>query len=224
MQVRLKVLQGSKAGTEIKIPTPKCLIGRSDECQLRPQSDAISRRHCVIITTENEVAVRDLGSRNGTYVNDEKVGEEAVLLSGDKLRVGPLEFEVIVEQTVSKPKRAKVNDIKGVAARTAEGGESSLTTEIDDISQWLEEADVEDREKRFTDPETRQFRMDETSHEISAPVAPVTAEGETKALEAETAKRPEKKAPGKLPPRPTDTSKDSREAASDMLKKFFNRR
>jgi hypothetical protein len=40
----------------------------------------------------------------------------------------------------------------------------------------------------------------------------------------ETTKRPEKKAPGKLPPRPTTQSKDSREAAADMLKKLFNRR
>ncbi|MFO0884621.1 MAG: FHA domain-containing protein [Pirellulales bacterium] len=94
MQVRLKVTQGSKAGSEIKIPAPKCLIGRSDECHLRPQSEAISRRHCVIITTESEVAVRDLGSRNGTFVNDERINEEAVLLQGDILRVGPLEFEV----------------------------------------------------------------------------------------------------------------------------------
>ena len=40
MQVRLKVLQGSKTGKEIKLPTPQCLVGRSDECHLRPQ-----RRH-----------------------------------------------------------------------------------------------------------------------------------------------------------------------------------
>ena len=60
MQVRLKVLQGSKAGKEIKIPTPQCLVGRSEECHLRPQTDAISRRHCLIMMTENEVVVRDL--------------------------------------------------------------------------------------------------------------------------------------------------------------------
>ena len=63
MQVRLKILQGSNAGKEIKLPAPKCVIGRGDDCHLRPQSDAISRRHCVIITTENEAVVRDLDSR-----------------------------------------------------------------------------------------------------------------------------------------------------------------
>ena len=71
MHVRLKVMQGSSEGKEVKIPTPKCVIGREEGCHLRPNSDAISRRHCVIITTDNEVVVRDLNSRNGTFVNDE---------------------------------------------------------------------------------------------------------------------------------------------------------
>lgn len=220
MQVRLKVLQGSKTGKEIKLPTPQCLVGRSEECHLRPQTDAISRRHCLIMTTENEVVVRDLKSRNGTFVNGERVGEEAVLLSGDKLQIGPLTFEVILE--TAKAKRPKVQDIKDVAARTAEGGESNLTTELDNIDQWLSEADVEEQAKRQSDPETRQFRLDDTSAPATGEAVPVTAEGDTKTIDAP--KKPEKKGPGKLPPRPSAAAKDSKEAASDMLKKFFNRR
>ena len=220
MQVRLKVLQGSKTGKEIKIPTPQCLVGRSEECHLRPQTDAISRRHCLIMTTENEVVVRDLKSRNGTFVNGEKVAEEAVLLSGDQLRIGPLSFEVVIE--TAKAKRPKVHDIKEVAARTAEGGNSDLTTELDNIDQWLSEADVEDQEKRQSDPETRQFRLDDTSAPAGGEAKPITGDGDTKTIDPP--KKPAKKGPGKLPPRPAADAKDSREAASDMLKKFFNRR
>ena len=51
---------------------------------------------------------------------------------------------------------------------------------------------------------------------------PIAADGDTKTIDPP--KKPGKKAPGKLPPRPAADSKDSREAASDMLKKFFNRR
>ena len=220
MQVRLKVLQGSKTGKEIKLPTPQCLVGRSDECHLRPQTDAISRRHCLIMTTENEVVVRDLKSRNGTFVNGEKVAGEAVLLSGDQLRIGPLSFEVVIE--TAKAKRPKVHDIKEVAARTAEEGESNLTTELENINQWLSEADVEEEAKRQSDPETRQFRMDDTSAPVGAEGKTITADADTKTIDP--GKKPEKKGPGKLPPRPSANSKDSREAASDMLKKFFNRR
>jgi predicted component of type VI protein secretion system len=220
MHVQLKILQGSNTGKEIKIPTPKCVIGRGDDCHLRPQSDAISRRHCIIITTENEVVVRDLNSRNGTYVNDERVAEEAVLLSGDILRVGPLQFEMLIEQSVAKAKRPKVTDIKEAVARTAEGSGVNSTSDLDDVSDWLDEADTQEKSRRTTTPETRQFRLDDT----------VPGEGDNAIKPSDTktltpgGKRPDKKLPGKLPPRPATQKADSREAAADMLKKFFNRR
>ena len=55
MKVKLKVLKGSGAGKEIRIPTPKCLIGRSDECHMRPKSEAVSRRHCVLYVKDGKV-------------------------------------------------------------------------------------------------------------------------------------------------------------------------
>jgi len=224
MLVRLKILHGSNAGKEIKIPAPKCIIGRGDDCHLRPQSDAVSRQHCTIITTENEVIVRDMSSRNGTYVNGERVGEEAVLLTGDVLRIGPLEFELIIEQTAGgKIKRSKVSDIKEAVARTAEGNTVSATTELGDISGWLDEGDVAAKQRKVLDPDTRQFRLDETSPDEDGKKAE-QATTDTKSMQPEGSKRPDKKAPGKLPPRSGAQSKDSREAAADMLKKFFNRR
>src|SRR4029077_1235616 len=97
MQIRLKVLEGTKAGKEIKLPVPECLIGRSDGCHLRPRNEAVSQRHCLIMHTRSEVVVRDLKSLNGTYVNGERIVEEAVLRCGDQLRIGPLVFEIIIE-------------------------------------------------------------------------------------------------------------------------------
>ncbi len=221
MHVRMKILQGSNVGKDVKVPAPKCLIGRGDDCQLRPQSEAISRHHCVIITSENEVIVRDLKSRNGTFVNDERVADEAVLLSGDVLRVGPLQFELQIAQSVAKPKRAKVADIKEAVARTAEGGAANSTSDLDDVTSWLDEADTQEKSRRTTDPETRQFRLDDTV--VPGTVAAAASANETKTL-VEAPKRPDKKEPGKLPPRPATQKADSREAAADMLKKFFNRR
>jgi pSer/pThr/pTyr-binding forkhead associated (FHA) protein len=222
MLVQLKILHGSNKDKLIKIPTPKCIVGRGDECHLRPQSDAVSRQHCAIITTENEVTVRDLNSRNGTFVNGERVGEEAVLLTGDVLRVGPLEFEMQIEQTVAKVKRSKVSDIKEAVARTAEGPAGG-TSELSDIGDWLAEGDNADKERRTIDPDTRQFRIDETASPDTTVAKNQAANSETKTID-EGPKRPEKKAPGKLPPRPSTQQKDSRDAAADMLKKFFNRR
>jgi predicted component of type VI protein secretion system len=101
MQVRLKVLQGSKTGKEIKLPTPQCLVGRSEECHLRPQTDAISRRHCLIMMTENELgADRRAQRRNGTSSTAKSCGRR--FLSGDKLQIGPLSFEVVIETAKAK--------------------------------------------------------------------------------------------------------------------------
>jgi pSer/pThr/pTyr-binding forkhead associated (FHA) protein len=238
MQVKLKILKGPSQGKEVKIPSPKCLIGREEGCHLRAQSDAVSRRHCVIIISENEVVVRDLNSRNGTFVNGLRVTEEVVLLSGDTLRVGPLEFEVLAEQTASKPKRPAVNDLKEVLARTAEAHGSSASMEVGDISKWLDEADAFAKATRLADPETRHFRVDDTNP--GKPIAGDTAalddakkddakkkaeeEEAKKKAEEEEAKKKAKKTPGKLPPRPQFNAKDSRDAAADTLKKFFNRR
>jgi pSer/pThr/pTyr-binding forkhead associated (FHA) protein len=222
MHVRLKIQQGSNAGKEIKVSAAKYIIGREEGCALRINNEAISRKHCVILTTENEVVVRDLNSRNGTFVNDEKVNGEAVLLHGDILKVGPLPFEMIIEQSAAKAKRPKVADIKEAVARTAEvGGGGGSTSDLDDINSWLDEADTQEKSRRTTDPETRQFRLDDT-------VTPTAEAADTAAKPSDsktiTLKRPDKKEPGKLPPRPTTNKADSREAAADMLKKFFNRR
>jgi pSer/pThr/pTyr-binding forkhead associated (FHA) protein len=222
MLVQLKILNGSKKGTLIPIPKPKCVIGRGDDCHLRPQSDAVSRQHATIITTENEVTVRDMNSRNGTFVNGERVGEDAVLLTGDVLRIGPLEFELQIEQSGAKLKRSKVSDIKEAVARTAEGGVSA-TSDLSDIGDWLAEGDEADKERRTVDPDTRQFRIDETANPDTTVAKKDSLVSDTKTIN-EGPKRPDKKAPGKLPPRPSTQLKDSQEAAATMLKKFFNRR
>jgi pSer/pThr/pTyr-binding forkhead associated (FHA) protein len=229
MQVRFKLLKGSHAGKEVKLPTPKCLIGRNDDCHLKPQSEAVSRRHCVILTTDTEVTVRDLNSRNGTHVNGEKITGDTVLLNGDIVKVGPLEFEMLIEHTAARIKKPKVSDIKEAATRIVQTNQSSSSQDLSDVTAWLEEADVKAR------TETRQFRVDDTSTGTVADLvadsskaaadAAAAKEQETKELKAEdTSKRPEKKPPGKLPPRDVVQAKDSREAASDMLKKLFNRR
>jgi len=232
MQVKLKILKGPNNGKEVKIPAPKCLIGRGEGCHMRAQSDAVSRRHCVIVTSEKEIVIRDLNSRNGTIVNDVRITEETVLLHGDIVRIGPLEFEVMVDKKAGKPKRPVVNDLKDVLARTAEAAQASnSTTELGDINKWLDEADDIAKAQRLADPETRQYKFEDTDPGVKSAgtdtktidEAKLKAEEEAK-KKAEEEEKKKKKEPGKLPPRPQFSAKNSRDAAADTLKKFFNRR
>jgi pSer/pThr/pTyr-binding forkhead associated (FHA) protein len=100
MSVHLSVLRGEWAGGTVDIPQGKFLIGREVDCQLQSQSPFVSRHHCVLLRDEFAVRIRDLGSKNGTYVNGDRIGSgEPVLSSGDLVAVGEIEFQVLVDQS-----------------------------------------------------------------------------------------------------------------------------
>jgi pSer/pThr/pTyr-binding forkhead associated (FHA) protein len=213
MQVRLKVLRGKSKGKEVRVPGPKFLIGRAEDANLRPRSDVVSRRHCEISIDGDEITVRDLGSRNGTFLNGVELEEPKQAVEGDHLKVGKLEFEILIKHEL-----AEVGEEVGQPADSGEFDDS-------DISDWLDEAQQVERVRRLTDPETRQFKLDETDR-LKLEQAGQETERITDHDTSDDKKKakPEKKAPGKLPKPTGPSSKDSREAASDMLKKFFNAR
>lgn len=209
MILKLKVTDGSNAGKEIIIDKDKFLIGRADECGLRPHSDAISRRHCVIIKTDKIIGVRDLKSRNGTVVNGEKITGDKRLRNGDVLEVGPLKFEVVIEKTAVVEKPAS----KPAKAVGEGAGMGNM------VSAWLEEADDVARAEQRLTSETREYRFDDTSK------IEVKQDAEEKAESDADKKEDEKKEPGKLPKFEVkkEQPKDTHEAAQQVLRKLFNR-
>ncbi|MEN6450790.1 MAG: FHA domain-containing protein, partial [Thermoguttaceae bacterium] len=105
MEVKLIVQNGKQAGRVIPVAAPRFLIGRSEECQLRVQSNLISRQHTLIVVEADSVTVEDCGSTNHTFVNDEMVTERRELHNGDRLRVGLLGFNVELVSPVVEGKR-----------------------------------------------------------------------------------------------------------------------
>ena len=79
----------------------KFLIGREEDCQLRPNSDLVSRHHCVFSTDDFTVRIRDLGSTNGTFVNNHRITGQVVLKQGDQIRIGKLAFEIQIRPDAS---------------------------------------------------------------------------------------------------------------------------
>jgi adenylate cyclase len=69
-------------------------IGRSSSCDLTLQDSKVSRKHAVINRQAgDEFWLSDLGSANGTYVNQLRVSQPTRLRSGDEIRVGPFQLK-----------------------------------------------------------------------------------------------------------------------------------
>jgi pSer/pThr/pTyr-binding forkhead associated (FHA) protein len=175
---------------------------------MRCRSSTISAHHCEIRFESDAAIVQDLYSETGTFVNDERVHREQALRAGDCLRVGRLEFEVLVESD------AGPGETEPPAAKT---------DPVDDyVSDLLVEADEQDRARRLEDPESRQFRP------TPATVKPgASQDDQTQSAQQEEKKkklqRPAKKPPAKLPPPPPITADNTVDAAEETLKKLFTK-
>jgi predicted component of type VI protein secretion system len=98
MKLSLFVLTpGKQEGKLLPITLSQYVIGRDPQCQLRPASPMISKRHCAILTRGGKVFLRDFDSTNGCFVNGDKVEGEVELHHGDRLKIGPLEFEARID-------------------------------------------------------------------------------------------------------------------------------
>jgi hypothetical protein len=112
MRASLTVLSGPLAGQTIAIAHGKLLIGREVDCHLRPDSALISRHHCVLLLDEYTLRIRDLGSTNGTFVNNRRIGSgETILIHGDTVNVGEMACQIdlseeLVETQAADPPRA----------------------------------------------------------------------------------------------------------------------
>ncbi len=76
------------------------LLGRSSSCDITIPGTHLSRRHAQLTVTNKGLLIEDLGSSNGTYVNDKKV-KKALLKPGDEVRFDVLTFRVAGPQLPS---------------------------------------------------------------------------------------------------------------------------
>src|SRR5262245_59016598 len=109
LQADLKVLGGKFQGKLIPLNTKKFLVGREQDCHLRPNSDMVSRHHCIFLVDDFTVRLRDLGSTNGTRVNGEMVRHEVVLNDGDKITIGKLELQLALGKAAAVPAGASTS-------------------------------------------------------------------------------------------------------------------
>lgn len=134
MKVSLKVAQGVHKGKTLPVPGPHFLVGRDPECQLRPASASVSKKHCALIVKDERLYIKDFGSTNGTFVDDKRVNGHKELKSGMLLKIGPLEFEVVIEAgALSSPSAEKAKPSSPAAPKAEKTSKEPATVADDAI-------------------------------------------------------------------------------------------
>ncbi len=93
-EAALVVIYGNDLGRKFNLNLPSIVIGRSSKSDLQIDQESVSRSHAKIINTGKTIILRDLGSTNGTYVNDELI-DEYVLRDGDFIKIGRTIFKFL---------------------------------------------------------------------------------------------------------------------------------
>ena len=137
---------GKRAGRRIALPPGEIVIGRDDDCRIRLTSSDVSRRHCLLRgTAAGELVAADLGSRNGTYVNDVPIAGPTPLRPGDLLRVGPFLFQVpgpADERTSDEDISGWLTE-EGTVARNPPVGVKNDTTLMDELNSGGSTAELD---------------------------------------------------------------------------------
>jgi predicted component of type VI protein secretion system len=228
MKLSLEVLTpGKMHGKVLPITAAQFIIGRDPDCQLRPASSLISKRHCAILIRDGKVCIRDFNSTNGTFVNDRQLKGELQLQDGDSLKAGPLAFRVHITAPAAadkpapppptKPAKSPDDTEQEVAALSAGGGTKPAEkpgaddTDADAAALLLSMGD--------NDPPPGSPGVDSEGIPTGSTVMDMLAPGEG----GEAAKGKEGKAAGKADqPAPQKTG-DTSAAAKSILDKYWRR-
>ena len=97
----LVVVYGDELGRKFELDRPTMIIGRSAGADVRVDHETVSRAHAELVVDGARVELRDLGSMNGTWVNDERV-KDARLADHDLIKIGTTIFKFLSGSNVER--------------------------------------------------------------------------------------------------------------------------
>jgi serine phosphatase RsbU (regulator of sigma subunit)/pSer/pThr/pTyr-binding forkhead associated (FHA) protein len=107
----LRVIAGPNSGQIWEVKKPECILGRHPDCDVSVNAGAASRYHARIVLVENDFYLEDLHSRNGTFLNDDRIQGLRKIGEGDRIRITDTVFAFSHRRPV--PPRAKHPLIEG---------------------------------------------------------------------------------------------------------------
>jgi pSer/pThr/pTyr-binding forkhead associated (FHA) protein len=133
--VKLVILSPGMTGRSHELKVDKTTIGRVDDNTFPIAEASISSHHCEVFLRGSEVVIKDLNSTNGTFINGDKITGEAVLKSGQILRLGQIELRLEAEEAAVAPAAAPKKNLdntttmqRGVSLTDLEQGARGFDT------------------------------------------------------------------------------------------------
>ena len=148
MDVNLVLFKKDGSQKAFSLSSDTTVIGRRHDCDLCIPLMDVSKRHCELSQNEESLEIRDLDSRNGTFLNGERI-KETTVQPGDYIRIGPLTFLLQIDGEPEKiiPPRQAQPKPPAQAAPAAKAPEEEPSgsfpgLELDDSDSFL--AELED--------------------------------------------------------------------------------
>ena len=165
MEVKLVMFKNDGQRRDFPVTSRTTSVGRGEDCGLRVPLLSVSRRHCELSLIDQEIKVRDLGSSNGTYLNNNRISEEETLKAGDRLAVGPVIFTVQID--------GQPEDIQPVKTKGQKAAEEEKQVEVEkgagatdvDVVATVSTDRQEDVEPKEEDVEPETVQVEETPEE-----------------------------------------------------------
>ena len=164
--LRFRFIGGQRHGQVIRIAANKCTIGSSEEATFRLKCAGVHAVHCLILRGEGGTAIKRLG--DDTLLNGEAF-EDAQLSEGDRLTIGPLEFEVLGEAAAnttgnqpSSQERAAFEAQRAEWERQRDQEQQDLETRRQELEQ---QAQAIEEERQAIQAQTEENQQSEEAQE-----------------------------------------------------------
>lgn len=118
---KLRIVAGENEGKEYELKSDINILGRRSSNAVFIDNPKASRDHAQITFTDGEYLIKDLGSSNGTFVNNIKITDEQLLEAGDEVRIGGTVLRLFVEEKSLSEIKIPGYSIKDIIAQGGMG-------------------------------------------------------------------------------------------------------
>ncbi len=96
----LVLIHGEDLGRKFDLTSEETLIGRTSKADIQVDQDSVSRNHAKLRVDGARITIEDMGSTNGTIVNDEHIEDSVRLRNGDLVKIGRTIFKFIASNNI----------------------------------------------------------------------------------------------------------------------------